>query len=72
MITTIDCQLNSLLENCLKIQLVEFGWADVLGFSQENDWLMSYKLQWGETFYEHPLSLSWNILLYENVPRKHL
>ena len=68
----IDYQLNSLLENCLKTQLVEFGWADVLGFSQENDWLMSYKLQWGETFYEHPLSLSWNILLYENVPRKHL
>ena len=28
----IDYQLNSLLENCLKTQLVEFGWADVLGF----------------------------------------
>ena len=28
----IDCQLNSLLENCLKTQLVGFRWADVLGF----------------------------------------
>ena len=26
----IDYQLNSLLENCLKTQLVGFGWADVL------------------------------------------
>ena len=29
----IDYQLNSLLENYLKTQLVEFGWADVLGLS---------------------------------------
>ena len=31
---TIDCQLNSLLENCLKIQLVVFRWADILGLRQ--------------------------------------
>ena len=28
----LDYQLNSLLENCLKTQLVGFGCADVLGF----------------------------------------
>ena len=30
----IDCQLNSLLDNCLKTQLVGFRWADVLGLTQ--------------------------------------
>ena len=29
----IDYQLNKLLENCLKTQLVGFGWVDVLGFN---------------------------------------
>ena len=29
----IDCQLKSLLDNCLEPKLVGFGWADVLGLS---------------------------------------
>ena len=39
--TVIDCQLNSLLGNCLKNQLVGFRWADVLGLSLDIllDWL---------------------------------
>ena len=30
----IDYQLNNLLVNCLKTQLVGFGWADVLGLKE--------------------------------------
>ena len=39
----IDCQLNSLLENCLKTQLVGFRWAGVLGLKPKS-WGAEYVL----------------------------
>ena len=38
-IIVIDYQLYSLLENCLKTQLVGFGWADVSGFTLRFCWV---------------------------------
>ena len=43
----IDCQLNSLLENCLKPQLVGFRWADVVLCLTEPRWaLQPQGTQW--------------------------
>ena len=59
----IDYQLNKLLENCLKTQLVGFGWADVLGLSPSAQcliWSYVYKLHHTESTIRN--SLNHNIL----------
>ena len=43
--SVIHCQLNSLLENCLKPQLVGFRWADVLGYTWYNMFHFLFRLQ---------------------------
>ena len=51
-----DYKLNSVLENCLKNQLVGFAWADVLGLTSEK-FIYSEKAAQFDKMYHLVLSL---------------
>ena len=62
----IDCQLNSLLENCLKTQLVGFRWADVLGLKPKSWGAEYFLINIGHTYFlfSIPIYLAYNIPMH--------